>query len=422
MKNFKINQNLMNLSKEIEQSLKDKFEKIEYISEHNNNKVLQAFLECKVSSSHFAQDTGYGYGDTGRDKLDELYATIFQTEDALVRSNFVSGTHTIATALFSILHPKDLVLSVTGTPYPTIHKTIGISSSHDNNSLIDLGVKYKEIDIFKDSKVDLNLLEDELKQNVKLVYIQRSKGYECRPSVSVKDIESIAKTVDMINPNTIIFVDNCYGEFVEKQEPTQVGADLVCGSLIKNPGGAMARTGGYIVGKKKLVNLCAQRMTAPGLGKKIGCSLNQNWNIFFGIFLAPSFVCNALKVSIFSRALFQRLGFCVFPATNEKICDIVSVIQLDSAKSLQSFCEGIQKNSPINSIYTPTPSSMPGYDDEIIMASGNFISGSSLELSCDAQITPPYNLFLQGGISYHSSKTTILKTVDKMINENLIKL
>ena len=417
---FNINKKLLSLSEEVELNLKSQFLKIEETTKLNENKVLKAFLDCKISTSDFIESTGYGYGDSGKEKLDMLFSNIFKTEDSLVRCGFVSGTHTIATALFSVLEKKDEMLSVTSTPYPTIRKTIGIEKS--KGSLKDLGVIYNEIDIFKNNKLDKKLLLKNLRsKKIKMVYIQRSKGYSIRKSVSIKEIKEIANLTHEINKDTIVFVDNCYGEFVEEKEPVEVGADLICGSLIKNPGGSIAKSGGYITGKKNLINLCAQKFTAPGLGKEIGCNFNQNKDMFLGIFLAPMFVCNALKNSLFSRAIFKKLGFFVYPDIFEETSDIVSVIELRSKEKLQSFCEGIQKNSPINSFVTPTPSPMPGYKNEVIMACGSFINGASLELSADCEVKPPYNVFLQGGISYNNTKIAILNTIEKMINEKQIK-
>lgn len=420
MNNFKVNKKILELAKKAETSLKKSFEYVEKIQKNNENKVLKAFLSCKVSSSHFLESTGYGYDDTGREKLDQLFAKIFKAQDAFVRFSFVSGTHTIATALFAVLQKNDTMLLVTGTPYPTIRRTIGIEKN--KNSLLSLGVKYEEIDIFKQKELNLNLLKKNIKKNVKLIYIQRSKGYCAKNSVTIDEIEKIAKLAHKINPKIVVFVDNCYGEFVETKEPTEVGADLIAGSLIKNPGGAVAKSGGYIAGKKNLISLCAEKFTAPGLGKEIGCSLNQNKDLFFGIFVAPLFVGNALKVSLFLRKIFEIIGFEVIPKPFEKTSDIVSVIKLNSKKALLSFCEGIQNNSPVNSFFTPTASKMPGYEKKVIMACGGFISGASLEISADAELKPPYNVFFQGGICYNSSKTAILNTLEKMLNEKIIKL
>lgn len=420
MENFKINRKLLALSKEIEKSLEHKFEEIEEIAKYNENKVLKSFIDCKISSANFVETSGYGYYDSGRENLDRLYSKIFGSKDAFVRFSFVSGTHTISVALFSLLKKGDKMLSITGTPYETISETIGIKKNE--NSLQSNGVIYKEIDIFKQNKIDLNLLLKELKnEKFKIIYIQRSKGYSFRKSIDISEIEKIAKLVHKIDKSTIIFVDNCYGEFVEKKEPNEVGANIVCGSLIKNPGGAIAKSGGYIAGDKKLIELCAQRFTAPGLGREIGCNLNQNKDIFLGIYLAPMFVCNALKSSIFTRAIFESLNFKIFPQVFEKTSDIVSILQLNSKERLESFCEGIQQNSPIDSFFKPIPTKMPGYENEVIMACGSFVSGASLELSADAEIKPPFNIFIQGGISYNNSKFTILKTIEKMGKENLLQ-
>ena len=416
-----IDKNLLKISKEAEEEIYYIFKKIDNILEYNESKVLKAFLDCKISSSHFIETTGYAYDDIGRDALDRLYSKIFKSQSALVRHNFVSGTHTIATALFATLRPNDVILSVTSTPYPTIRKTIGIEKTTKKNSLIDYGIKYKEIDILKENDINTNLLIENLKkEKIKMVYIQRSKGYSIRNSVSIKNIEKICEISHTINKETIVFVDNCYGEFVEKKEPTEVGANLICGSLIKNPGGAVAKTGGYIAGDKNLIDLSAERLLAPGLSQEMGCNLNQNKDMFFGIFISPLFVSNALKTSVFARNIFKKLGFKVLPDPLQETSDIVSILKLNSKKALISFCEGIQKHSPIDSFLTPSPCQTPGYENEIIMADGSFINGASLELSADAEIKPPYNVFLQGGLTYNTSKIAILKTIEKMREEKII--
>ena len=413
MEIFKIDEKLLKLSKKIEKELKEKFIEIDEIECHNENKVLKAFLDCKVAATDFVETTGYGYYDSGREKLDMLYSKIFKSEDSLVRCGFVSGTHTIATALFSLLKKGETMMSITGTPYPTIRKTIGIEE--DEMSLKNFGIQYEEIDIFKDNKLNLDLLKKNIeKRNIKMIYIQRSKGYRVRKSVEIDEIEKISKIVHKKNKESIVFIDNCYGEFVEKKEPIEVGADIICGSLIKNPGGAIAKSGGYITGRKKLIDLCSKRFTAPGLLKEIGTNFNQNKDMFLGIFLAPLFVSNALKSGLFARAIFKKLGFSVFPDIEEKTSDIVSVIKLNSKENLELFCKEIQKNSPIDSFITPTPAKMPGYKNDVIMACGSFIAGASLELSADAEIKPPYNIFLQGGISYNNAKIAILKAIEKL--------
>ena len=428
MKNFEyldINAKLLNLSEVIESEIKYKFDNINEIMAFNEIKVLKAFIDSKISATHFIESTGYGYGDLGREKIDSLYSKVFEAQDSIVRANFMSGTHTISVALFGLLRPKHVMLNVTGTPYPTIHSTIGLKTSNKKNSLIDYGIIYREIDILNNissDEVNLDVLKNNLDKNVRMVYIQRSKGYGTRPSLSIDAIEKISSFVHSINKNTIVLVDNCYGEFVQEKEPTSVGADVICGSLIKNPGGAIAKCGGYIAGKKELVELCADRLSAPGLGRDVGCNMNQNRDILLGLYIAPSFVGNALKTSLFLRHLFNKIGFKVMPALDERISDIVSVLQLNSKKALISFCEGIQQYSPIDSFVSPVPSAMPGYGNSVIMAAGTFVSGASLELTSDAQVCPPYNVFVQGGLCYHASKYCILKTVEKMINENLINI
>ena len=394
MKNFEyldINAKLLNLSEVIESEIKYKFDNINEIMAFNEIKVLKAFIDSKISATHFIESTGYGYGDLGREKIDSLYSKVFEAQDSIVRANFMSGTHTISVALFGLLRPKHVMLNVTGTPYPTIHSTIGLKTSNKKNSLIDYGIIYREIDILNNissDEVNLDVLKNNLDKNVRMVYIQRSKGYGTRPSLSIDAIEKISSFVHSINKNTIVLVDNCYGEFVQEKEPTSVGADVICGSLIKNPGGA----------------------------------LDKNRDILLGLYIAPSFVGNALKTSLFLRHLFNKIGFKVMPALDERISDIVSVLQLNSKKALISFCEGIQQYSPIDSFVSPVPSAMPGYGNSVIMAAGTFVSGASLELTSDAQVCPPYNVFVQGGLCYHASKYCILKTVEKMINEKLIKI
>lgn len=420
---FKISKNLQQLSNETETESFNQFKEIEKIELHNSSKVLKAFLQNKVSSTSFIETTGYGYNDQGRNAIDNLFKQVFNSQDALVRSNFVSGTHTISVALFANLKPKDTVLCVTGKPYDTVQTIFGINNKNEKcKNLQNLGISLKILDLLPNAQFDFNQISQILKQKIKLIYIQRSRGYEIRPSIKISEIEKLVKFVKKINPSTLIFVDNCYGEFVEKKEPTDVGVNLICGSLIKNPGGAIAITGGYIAGDSDLINQCAIELTAPGLGKEIGCNFNQNRNILMGLFLAPSVVASALKTSIFARRIFSKLNFKVFPEPNSETSDIVSTIALKNKTTLLNFCKSIQKNSPIDSFVTPIPSPMPGYNSEIIMACGSFTNGSSIELSADAPIRPPYNVFLQGGLTFSSAKISILNSIQNLIDENLLEI
>ncbi|MBQ2847412.1 MAG: aminotransferase class V-fold PLP-dependent enzyme [Clostridia bacterium] len=397
---------------------KAKFDEIDDITEYNQQKVLSAFIENRVSETDFAGSTGYGYGDTGREKLDRIYADIFGAEDAIVRHSFTCGTHTLAVALFGILRPGDTMLCVTGTPYDTIHSVIGISGN-GMGSLKDFGVNYAQVDLDKDGRPNMAAIEKALETNPKMVYIQRSRGYSLRPSLSVDEIGKIAALVHK-KSDAVVMVDNCYGELVEKIEPTEVGADLMAGSLIKNAGGSIARTGGYIAGKKELVELCAYRATTPGLGKEVGCTLGENRNMFMGIFHAPHVVGESLKAAVFAAALFENLGFKVTPSSDESRHDIIQALCLENSERLVEFCRGIQSGAPVDSYVTPEPWDMPGYDSKVIMAAGAFILGSSIELSADAPLREPFAVWMQGGINFHSAKTAIMLAAEGLLKKGLI--
>ena len=397
---------------------KAKFGEIEEITEYNQQKVLKAFIDSRVSEADFAGSTGYGYGDTGREKLDRIYADIFGAEDAIVRHSFTCGTHTLAIALFGVLRPGDTMLCVTGTPYDTIHSVIGLSGE-GMGSLKDFGVKYEQTDLCKDGKLDIDAIEKALESKPKMVYIQRSRGYSLRPSLSVEEIGEIASLVHS-KCDAIVMVDNCYGELVEKIEPTQVGADLIAGSLIKNAGGSIARTGGYIAGRHDLVELCAYRATTPGLGKEVGCTLGENRNMFMGIFHAPHVVGEALKAAVFAASLFENLGFSVTPSSDESRHDIIQALCLENSDRLIEFCKGIQSGAPVDSFVTPEPWDMPGYDSKVIMAAGAFILGSSIELSADAPLREPFAVWMQGGINFHSAKTAIMLAAEGLNRKGLL--
>ena len=379
---------------------------------------MKAFADNRVSDSHFVATTGYGYDDLGRDTLDRVYADIMGAEDALVRHNFISGTHTISTALFAVLRPNDILVSITGKPYDTLEEVIGIQGEAGNGSLKDFGVKYVQIDLKHDGTPDLEQIKFTLTHmNVQAVTIQRSKGYGWRPTYSAKDIGALIEFVKEISPETICIVDNCYGEFVEAEEPTAYGADLIAGSLIKNPGGGLAPTGGYIAGKQKYVELCAYRLTSVGIGKETGASLGFNRQMYQGLFMAPHVVSQALKAAVLCSAVFEKLGFEVDPKPNEIRHDIIQSIKFGDPDKVTAFCQGIQKGAPVDSFVTPEPWDMPGYSSQVIMAAGAFVQGASIELSADAPIKPPYIAYMQGGLTYESAKLGIMVAADKMLRK-----
>lgn len=416
--NFGISDKTLKLVSEAEESIKEQFKHIENICEINQLRVMKAFADNRVSDSHFVATTGYGYDDLGRDTLDRVYADIMGAEDALVRHNFISGTHTISTALFAVLRPNDILVSITGKPYDTLEELIGIQGEAGNGSLKDFGVKYVQIDLKHDGTPDLEQIKFTLTHmNVKAVTIQRSKGYGWRPTYSAKDIGALIEFVKEISPETICIVDNCYGEFVETEEPTAYGADLIAGSLIKNPGGGLAPTGGYIAGKQKYVELCAYRLTSVGIGKEAGASLGFNRQMYQGLFMAPHVVSQALKAAVLCSAVFEKLGFEVDPKPNEIRHDIIQSIKFGDPDKVTAFCQGIQKGAPVDSFVTPEPWDMPGYSSQVIMAAGAFVQGASIELSADAPIKPPYIAYMQGGLTYESAKLGIMVAADKMIRK-----
>lgn len=416
--NFGISDKTLKLVSEAEESIKEQFKHIENICEINQLRVMKAFADNRVSDSHFVATTGYGYDDLGRDTLDRVYADIMGAEDALVRHNFISGTHTISTALFAVLRPNDILVSITGKPYDTLEEVIGIQGEAGNGSLKDFGVKYVQIDLKHDGTPDLEQIKFTLTHmNVKAVTIQRSKGYGWRPTYSAKDIGALIEFVKEISPETICIVDNCYGEFVETEEPTAYGADLIAGSLIKNPGGGLAPTGGYIAGKQKYVELCAYRLTSVGIGKEAGASLGFNRQMYQGLFMAPHVVSQALKAAVLCSAVFEKLGFEVDPKPNEIRHDIIQSIKFGDPDKVAAFCQGIQKGAPVDSFVTPEPWDMPGYSSQVIMAAGAFVQGASIELSADAPIKPPYIAYMQGGLTYESAKLGIMVAADKMIRK-----
>ena len=417
---FQIDTRILALADQAESRCQPIFAAIDERAEYNAMKVLAAFSNHRVSETHFVGSTGYGYGDLGRDALDAVFAQIVGAEDALVRHNFVSGTHALTTALFGVLRPGDTLLALTGAPYDTLEEVIGIRGE-GTGSLKDFGVQYKQLDLLEDGTPNYDAIPEAVK-GVKVAYIQRSRGYSLRDSLSIEHIEKIAQLVKQGNPQAILMVDNCYGEFVEKQEPTQVGADLIIGSLIKNPGGGIARTGGYIAGRKDLVELCSYRLTSPGMGKEVGCTLGENRNMFLGLFHAPTVVASALKTAVFASSLFDLLGYQVLPAYDEHRTDIIQSVCLRDEPSLVSFCQGIQKGSPVDSFVVPEAWDMPGYESKVIMAAGAFTLGASIELSADAPIREPFAAWLQGGITYPSGKMGILLAAQSMLDNGTLSL
>ena len=418
---FDINGTLQVLDKEATENCKDAFLNIENVSEYNQQKVLSAFIKCGVSEMHLGTSTGYGYGDIGRDTLDKVVATVFGAEDALIRHSFASGTHTLTVALFGILRPGDTVLSLTGRPYDTITGVFGIDGKPDG-SLKDFGIYYEQADLNSDGKPDSEKIKSLLKaKKYKMAYIQRSRGYSLRKSLSVEDIKELCDTVKSVSPDTVIMVDNCYGEFVEKLEPTEVGADLMAGSLIKNPGGGIAPSGGYIAGKKEYIEMCAHRMTCSGVGREVGATLGHNRELFLGFFSAPHTTAEALKTAVYASQLFSLLGYEVSPETYEPRADIIEIIKLKEKSALISFCKGLQSGSPVDASAVPVPAPMPGYDDEVIMAAGAFTGGASIELSADAPLRDPYCVYMQGGLNFYSAKVGILLAADRLIKDSIIK-
>lgn len=407
-----IRQEIMDLAKETEEQVKKQFQEVEEVCEFNSMRILHAFQKYQVSDMHFNQTTGYGYGDVGRDIIEKIYAEIFQTEDALVRGQFISGTHALTVALFAMLRPSDTMLSICGKPYDTLDEVIGISPNP--SSLASFGIKYEQIDLV-DQDFDYAKIEKTLKEKkIKLIEIQRSRGYALRKSITLDKMEKVIQLIKKTDPEVIIFVDNCYGELVEKIEPSHLGADLVVGSLIKNLGGGISPNGAYVVGRKDLVELVAERLTSPGQGKEVGPTLGMNKQILQGLYLAPSVVASSLKTAIFASKLLENLGYIVEPKFDERRSDIVQTITFGDPELLIRYCQGIQMGSAIDSNSIPEPWDMPGYTDQVIMAAGAFTQGSSIELSCDGPIRPPYIAFMQGGLTYSYGKLGVLKAVSNL--------
>lgn len=418
--NMGINEKIIGLSNKVEDDLIERFRQIDSLAEYNQLKVLKAMQDNKVSDVHFSATTGYGYNDIGRDTLEKVYADVFHAEDALVRPQLISGTHALTIALSGNLRPGDELLSPVGKPYDTLEGVIGIKE--EKGSLAEYGITYKQVDLLPDGSFDYDNIAKAIGPKTKLATIQRSKGYADRPTLSVEQIGELIAFMKKIKPDLICMVDNCYGEFVQIIEPTDVGADLCVGSLIKNPGGGLAPIGGYIVGKKEYVENAAYRLTAPGLGKEVGATLGLNSALYQGLFLAPQVVSGALKGAIFAANLYENLGFTVRPNKSEDRFDIIQAVTLNSPEALIAFCEGIQAAAPVDSFVVPEPWSMPGYNCDVIMAAGAFVQGSSIELSADAPIKPPYTVFFQGGLTWYHAKFGIMMSLQKLFEKNLIEI
>lgn len=405
---------------EAEIRLKERFSAIDQIAEFNQLKVLKAMQDNRLSDIHFAATTGYGYNDIGRETLEKVYADVFHAEDALVRPQLISGTHALTIALSGNLRPGDELLSPVGKPYDTLEGVIGITKTR--GSLAEYGITYRQVDLLADGGFDFANIKLAVNERTKLATIQRSKGYDSRPTLSVERIGELISFLKQLKPDIICMVDNCYGEFVEAKEPTEVGADMCVGSLIKNPGGGLAPIGGYIVGKKEYIENAAFRLTAPGLGKEVGATLGINAILFQGLFLAPQVVSGALKGAIFAANIYESFGYPVLPNGSEDRYDIIQAVTLNSAKAVIAFCKGIQAAAPVDSYVSPEPWAMPGYQCEVIMAAGSFVQGSSIELSADAPIKPPYTVFFQGGLTWYHAKFGILMSVQKLFEQDIIQI
>lgn len=412
-----ISRKVLEFGLEIEKELKGRFDAVDETAEYNQMKVIGAMQKARVSDIHFAATTGYGYNDLGRDVLEEVYARAFHGESALVRPQLISGTHALHVALSGNLRPGDELLSPVGKPYDTLEEVIGIRDS--TGSLKEYGVVYRQVDLLADGSFDYEGIKKAVNERTKLVTIQRSKGYATRPTLSVKQIGELIAFIKGIKPDVICMVDNCYGEFVERTEPTDVGADMIVGSLIKNPGGGLAPIGGYIVGQKDCIDRASYRLSAPGLGKEVGASLGLNQSFFQGLFLAPTVVAGALKGAIFAANIYERLGFLVVPDGKESRHDIIQAVTLGTQEAVVAFCQGIQAAAPVDSFVTPEPWDMPGYDAPVVMAAGAFVQGSSIELSADAPIKEPYAVYFQGGLTWYHAKLGILMSLQKLMDAGI---
>ncbi len=419
---FNIDERLLQFDKKALLDAQEQFQKIDAITEFNQLKVLSAFIKNGVREASFAGSTGYGYDDRGREVLERVMADCMGAEDSLIRHNFVSGTHTLTVALFGVLRPGDKVICVTGRPYDTITGVFGIDEKTDG-SLADFGVSYGQVELKEDGMPDIEAIKSTLsKEKPKMAYIQRSRGYSTRPSLTIADIKIVIDAIKEASPESIIMVDNCYGEFVETKEPCEVGADLIAGSLIKNPGGGIAPTGGYIAGKKELIEKCSYRLTCSGVGREVGATLGHSRELYLGLFQAPHVVGEALKTAVYTASLFESLGFQVSPKPQDIRGDIIQCVTLGTAEGLIAFCQGMQSGAPVDAYVTPEPWDMPGYTDPVIMAAGAFTLGASIELSADGPVREPYAAWMQGGLNFHSAKAGVLLAADKMLKKGAINL
>lgn len=409
---YGMNKKIFELSKEVDADIRHIFNDIKEIREYNQLKVLDAMQKSHLSDNHFNWTTGYGYNDLGREKIEEIFARVFHTEDALVRPQIVNGTHALSLTVQGIVRPGDEILSITSAPYDTLKGVIGIRE--EVGCLKEFGVTYQQVDFLENGDIDIEGAKSKINERTKLIMIQRSKGYAWRKSLSIEDIEEAIKAVKSVKEDVIVMVDNCYGEFLETKEPTDVGADVIAGSLIKNPGGGLALTGGYIVGRKDLIDLISYRLTCPGIGKECGLMFGTTRNILQGLFQAPYVVSQALMGAVFCARLYEKLGYKVNPKYDDKRSDIIQIVQLSNADEVIKFCQGVQEAAPVDSFVKPVPWDMPGYDNEVIMAAGAFVQGSSIELSADAPIREPYNVYFQGGMTYDHSKMGSLKALESM--------
>jgi cystathionine beta-lyase family protein involved in aluminum resistance len=409
------------LVQEVEERIAPMHKEIEQRIDYNQYRVLESFRRHQVSDAHFIPTTGYGYDDIGRDTLEKVYADVFGGEAGLVRPHIISGTHAISIALFGILRPGDELLYITGKPYDTLEEIVGIRGD-GSGSLKEFHIRYGSVPLTAEGKIDVEAVKNAMHERTKMIGIQRSKGYDPRPSFTIAEIEEMIRLVKSIKQDVVVFVDNCYGEFVEEREPCHVGADLIAGSLIKNPGGGLAKTGGYLVGKKEYIEMCSYRMTSPGIGAEAGASLYSLQEMYQGFFLAPHIVGQALKGAIFTAAMLERVGMNTYPAWDAKRTDLIQSVQFDDPKQMIAFCQAIQFASPINSHFTPYPNYMPGYEDDVIMAAGTFVQGASIELTADGPLRPPYVAYVQGGLTYSHVKIAICTALDHLIEKGLISL
>lgn len=419
-KDFNIDPAIISLAKQAEEEIKSSFCNIDAIKEQNQLKVIHAMQLEKLSDTHFSGTTGYGYDDRGREILDAVYSHAFHSEDALVRHSITCGSHALALCLYGILRPGDELLSITGKPYDTLEEVIGIRGQEGAGSLKEYGVTYLQVELTKDGNIDDEAVKNAIFDRTKLIFIQRSRGYAWRPALTISEIERIVNFVKSLKPDVLVMVDNCYGEFVEEREPTEVGVDIMAGSLIKNPGGGLVPSGGYIAGRKDLVEKISYRMTLPGLGREVGATLGQNRLLFQGFFMAPHIVAESMKGAVFAARLMQKLGFETYPGPFDQRCDLIQAIKFGREDAVIAFCQGIQKGSPVDSFVSPEPWDMPGYDSPVIMAAGAFIQGSSIELSADAPIREPYTVYMQGGLVYEHVKLGTMCAVQELLNKKII--